>query len=224
MPFLLIRDSARGPRVFVFQSDVDVVVGRGAGADLVLSNVSLSRRHARFLVQGEDHVEIEDLDSNNGTYVNNVRVTRSRLVHDDRIRLGRYVIDYRDEIALSIDELEQVTQLQLYTQASELVSETNTYSIPMRLLKRMHQLQELRSNGALVASEGGQSWPLGVRVITIGPGADIPCQVSWGRGDVAAISWNGRAHELRKTAILGRVEVNGKSVDRVELAPGDGVR
>lgn len=46
-----------------------IVVGRGADCDLRLADNYLSSRHARFVTDGGE-LEIEDLQSTNGTYVN----------------------------------------------------------------------------------------------------------------------------------------------------------
>ncbi len=64
-----------------------LTVGRDPACDLQLFDEALSRRHFR-IVQGEDGFLLEDLDSHNGTYVNELRVRASALHHQDRIRCG----------------------------------------------------------------------------------------------------------------------------------------
>ena len=64
-----------------------VVVGRQA-ADLVVDDPQVSRRHARLRPAG-DGIEVEDLGSLNGTWVNGARIDRpARLVPGDRVRVG----------------------------------------------------------------------------------------------------------------------------------------
>jgi pSer/pThr/pTyr-binding forkhead associated (FHA) protein len=53
----------------------------------------VSRVHARVMVSEAGLLEVEDLDSTNGTYVNDRRVTRSVLVAGDLLRLGRVEIN-----------------------------------------------------------------------------------------------------------------------------------
>lgn len=66
----------------------DVVLGRGSEAMFSFDDHSISRRHARLLVT-EEGVEIEDLDSANGVYVNGGRVEhKQRVVPGDRILIG----------------------------------------------------------------------------------------------------------------------------------------
>lgn len=63
------------------------VVGRDGVCDIVLPRRSVSRRHACFICRDGD-VFVEDLDSNNGTYVNGTRITETtRLADNDRINL-----------------------------------------------------------------------------------------------------------------------------------------
>jgi pSer/pThr/pTyr-binding forkhead associated (FHA) protein len=64
-------------------------LGRGAVADFVVDAPLVSRVHCRLLLNPEGVLEVEDLDSTNGTYVNDRRVTRSVLVAGDTLRVGR---------------------------------------------------------------------------------------------------------------------------------------
>lgn len=64
-------------------------LGRDSGAVTVaVDDRSVSRRHARFEIIGNDLV-LTDLGSSNGTFVNDERVTRRVLVAGDRVRIGR---------------------------------------------------------------------------------------------------------------------------------------
>ncbi|MFH1709219.1 MAG: FHA domain-containing protein [Planctomycetota bacterium] len=64
------------------------VVGRGEDADIRIDSTKLSRLHARFTVGGAS-IEIEDLDSKNGTFVNGARITAKRaLVQGDAVRFA----------------------------------------------------------------------------------------------------------------------------------------
>jgi pSer/pThr/pTyr-binding forkhead associated (FHA) protein len=64
-----------------------LVLGREA-ADLVIEDPQVSRRHASVRPAG-DGLEIQDLGSLNGTWVNGARVTgTARLAPGDRVRVG----------------------------------------------------------------------------------------------------------------------------------------
>ena len=64
-----------------------VMVGRDRTCAIVLSHPAVSRRHARITVAGQAPV-LEDLQSANGTYVNNNRVERVVLKAGDIVRFG----------------------------------------------------------------------------------------------------------------------------------------
>ena len=93
-----------------FGLDRSAVIGRSArGADLVLHDPEVSRRHASLHL-GEQGLKIEDLQSTNGTFVNDERVTGHRPVHPgDRLKIGTTVLEV--EVAAEL-EPEQVTPVE----------------------------------------------------------------------------------------------------------------
>ncbi len=62
-------------------------VGRAVDNDLVFEDPSLSRKHARVHREG-DQLEVEDLGSSNGTFVNGRKITRAPVVAGDVLRFG----------------------------------------------------------------------------------------------------------------------------------------
>ena len=71
--------------------DAELVVGR-EDAGLTIEDEEISRRHA-VIRPGDGGIEIEDLGSTNGTYVNGVRIeATTRLAGGDTVKLGRSVI------------------------------------------------------------------------------------------------------------------------------------
>jgi pSer/pThr/pTyr-binding forkhead associated (FHA) protein len=64
-----------------------LIVGREAGCDLVLPDSTVSRRHARVVIEGGTLV-VYDEDSTNGTFVNEQRAGRQPLKPGDSLRFG----------------------------------------------------------------------------------------------------------------------------------------
>lgn len=62
-------------------------VGRLEGSDLLVNDPSVSRRHARFVSDG-DGFRVEDLGSSNGTYVNGELVAQHWLREGDVVQFG----------------------------------------------------------------------------------------------------------------------------------------
>jgi len=71
----------------VFNIDDSLVIGRETAANLCIADASVSRRHSRIEKKDDDFI-ITDLDSLNGTFVNDVPVKSRRLEHGDRVRIG----------------------------------------------------------------------------------------------------------------------------------------
>ena len=68
-------------------------IGRAIGADFILEATLVSRVHCR-LTAGAGEIELEDLDSTNGTFVNGRRVDGPvRVKAGDRIGVGRVELE-----------------------------------------------------------------------------------------------------------------------------------
>jgi pSer/pThr/pTyr-binding forkhead associated (FHA) protein len=63
-------------------------VGRAPRADFIVDAALVSRLHCR-LTAGDDNLEVVDLSSTNGTFVNGKRVKKAHLSNGDRLRVGR---------------------------------------------------------------------------------------------------------------------------------------
>ncbi len=82
-------------------SDDNVMVGRDRSCEVVLAHPAVSRRHAKISREG-DTFFVEDLQSANGTFINNRKVEKSPLKPGDVVRFGAdpacsYVIRGRAE-------------------------------------------------------------------------------------------------------------------------------
>lgn len=70
-----------------------VTVGRSPQSDMFLDDVTVSRHHARILID-EDGYTIEDLNSLNGTYVNRKRIERHQLFDGDELQIGKFKLSF----------------------------------------------------------------------------------------------------------------------------------
>jgi pSer/pThr/pTyr-binding forkhead associated (FHA) protein len=64
-------------------------LGRATGADFIVDAPLVSRVHCRLTSLPGGDLEVRDLESTNGTYVNDQRVDVTKLASGDRIRVGR---------------------------------------------------------------------------------------------------------------------------------------
>lgn len=84
-------DAEGAPLTLRLTPGVSRVIGRAPLADFLIDGALVSRRHCRLSVSAAGQLEVEDLNSTNGTFVNGTRVSRSPLVAGDRLRVGRIV-------------------------------------------------------------------------------------------------------------------------------------
>lgn len=89
----------------------ELIIGRGEQADLLLPDITVSRRHASVRQDGRT-VVVTDLDSANGTYVNDERVfDGTRAEHGDVILFGSVKVRVR----VDSEELDEPTPTQILT-------------------------------------------------------------------------------------------------------------
>ncbi len=85
---LVVDKGPRAGMAFVLPPGV-TTVGRDPENDIFLDDVTVSRGHGRFEVDGEQLVVI-DHGSTNGTYVNWSRTERQVLQPGDEVMIGKY--------------------------------------------------------------------------------------------------------------------------------------
>jgi pSer/pThr/pTyr-binding forkhead associated (FHA) protein len=73
---------------FRLKSGAIKTVGRAPRADFILDAALVSRLHCR-LTAADDHLEVVDLKSTNGTFVNDKRVDKAKVAAGDKLRIGR---------------------------------------------------------------------------------------------------------------------------------------
>ncbi len=83
-----IAGPLKGATFAVTESETSI--GRESANRLSISDPSISRRHSVITREG-DRFKIRDLESLNGTFVNDVPVKERGLEHGDRVRIGDYL-------------------------------------------------------------------------------------------------------------------------------------
>ena len=88
MWLLRTADQAEPPFTFRILPGSIKTIGRAPRADFVVDAALVSRLHCR-LTAGAAELEVVDLESTNGTFVNGERAGRARLKQGDRLGVGR---------------------------------------------------------------------------------------------------------------------------------------
>lgn len=78
-------------RIFDLPPLQEIAVGRAVDNDLVLDDPSLSRKHAKLRRLGGGRLDVADVNSANGTYVNGRKVDRAQLGPGDTLRFGELI-------------------------------------------------------------------------------------------------------------------------------------
>ena len=71
----------------------DMKIGRRPGCEIVLDHLAISGEHANIFTIGGDSF-VQDLNSTNGTFINNKRVTKHHLRNGDTINIGQHSLVY----------------------------------------------------------------------------------------------------------------------------------
>lgn len=97
---LMFRDTILNS--YPLSPDQCITIGRHQSNDIIIDNLAVSGYHARIDVKDGLFI-ITDLQSKNGTYINNERITESPLNQKDRISIGKHnlMVDLHDEIDVS---------------------------------------------------------------------------------------------------------------------------
>jgi diguanylate cyclase (GGDEF)-like protein len=105
-------------------------IGRSAKNDLPIDQESVSRHHARITFDGKGYC-LKDLQSTNGTFINDEAVVEGRLADGDQVRIGRSIlkfmtgenieVQYHEEIyrLMTVDGLTQVYNRRFFNEALE---------------------------------------------------------------------------------------------------------
>jgi diguanylate cyclase (GGDEF)-like protein len=70
-----------------------IIIGRSSKCDIQVDQESISRNHAKLINDGKT-VEVRDLGSTNGTYVNDDLISETKLRDGDLIKIGRTIFKF----------------------------------------------------------------------------------------------------------------------------------
>jgi hypothetical protein len=103
MPKLLVKFEA----AFIKEVQLDkpgFTVGRKPDNDIALDNAAVSGHHCKFYESGGTWF-VEDLNSTNGTFVNNRKVLKAGLKNGDSVTLIKYTLVFLEEAAPALAEI-----------------------------------------------------------------------------------------------------------------------
>lgn len=85
---LVVRAGSQAGAAFALRTDV-TRLGRHPDSEIILDDITVSRRHAELVRVGDGYV-LRDAGSLNGTYVNGERVDEAQLRQGDELQVGKF--------------------------------------------------------------------------------------------------------------------------------------
>jgi len=101
MSIMRRSDSGRG--------SVEILVGRGDAVDIRLDSPTVSENHASFRLVRDEMLEVTDLGSGNGVFVNRKKVPRGLVCRTDRVTLGQVPVNL-DEVLRALKRKEELAR------------------------------------------------------------------------------------------------------------------
>ena len=90
MAKLILQFKGANIKEFLLEK-ASITIGRDPKNDVVIDNLSVSRFHTK-ITQHDNNYFVEDLQSGNGTFLNEGRVAKEVLKHNDAITVGKHTL------------------------------------------------------------------------------------------------------------------------------------
>ena len=94
--YRLIYQDGDTPQTHTFATG-EVIIGRTEDCQIILQDPSISRKHAKVVVD-QTGVRVLDLKSKNGTKLNGTQIMEAVLKNGDRLHLGKFQITFTDAL------------------------------------------------------------------------------------------------------------------------------
>lgn len=222
MAHLVIQEKGQPDRVYECQTVT--LIGRDDGADLLLPNVSVSRRHARIGLTGGEWV-VEDLGSQNGIIVNGKKARRHTLSDRDTLKIGKFTCIFYADAYAQLHGGELLDDLPRYQVSVQSSGGDSTYMISAAEARRRLARERLLAGARLANPDNEREWPVGEDPIDLGRDQPIPVAGWYVWGRVARITWSGAAHFIERRAFWVPIAVAGEKVAKTRrLEEGEEIR
>ncbi len=197
-----------------------VNIGRGEDMDIVIDNVSVSRRQARVHLGSDGRWMVEDLSSSNGTFLNGGRLAApSALSRGDEISFGKFSLFF-DRVLK-----EPVKDRQVAVNA-ELPRPSETFHMDLKEVQRLQQTVAQKRRAHLKWEARGKQDTFYLErlersAVLVGRSSLCDLRVPAGPKHHVLVLRNRTGYEVRNLSSWYRMRVNGEVVAQAPLKGGD---
>lgn len=222
-------------RVFPLQPGQTLTAGRTSQCDVQLDDPSVSRRHCTIVYLANEVLQVKDLDSANGTFINERPIKDATARPGDLIRLGAAILEVRDpsgithrpEQTIFVDEstVESVIQKRIEPSSFDwLKSGGESAAAPeLALLKRaqrhlstLHRVSELFAGARDIETLSDATLRAILEVLSADRGAIVLRPADGNKGEPEVLASRSKSHEAARFAVsrtlVGDVIGQGVSV------------
>lgn len=225
MPKLTLLLGRRTMQVYDFKQE-SIVVGRDDGADVLIDNPSVSRRHAEIRLGDEGWV-VEDLGSSNGTFLKGGKIDGAQSIGlGDEIGFGKFSIIF----GKALGEGEVPVQRPAPSEAPPaprqptMAGGDGTMHINPHEVKELLKEADRKKRAHFIWESGGQR---GTHYLADAPavllGTDELCDLRVPRGPKhhVLLTHSEEGCDVRYLAMFGSMTVRGRATKRARLKNGD---
>ncbi len=187
-----------------------VTIGRDEGNGMIIDNLAVSAFHARIDKTGTDYI-LTDLQSTNGTYVNDEKVASRKLSHGDNILIGKHLLLFvaSDQEKIKAGKKPRLNKTMILdtVKQRELLSKQKTPVTPFRTTKKVGVV-------SFIDQSGLGEIELTKKLTKIGKAGTSEIKLSGllMGGTAATISKHPTGYVITFTGGMTKLKVNGKTV------------
>jgi pSer/pThr/pTyr-binding forkhead associated (FHA) protein len=207
--------------------DAVITIGRLPENKICISNMGISRRHAKLEKDANNNYTLFDFNSLNGTFVNNKKVSKALLAPKDVITIGKYSIVFEPD-GPDFTRPASVAQQAVVAEPAPSIDESK--EIPSKEQTSMAPEQATGPDGlfsVLIETNKHVVYKLDKQFITLGASENDDIFVSGflvGEGHVEIERTDGEVW-IRSQKFMGKFRVNGRKKsshalrhkDRIEI-------
>ena len=195
-------------------------IGRGEDMDIVIDNVSVSRRQARIHMADDGKWMVEDLSSANGTFLNGERLAGARpLSRGDEISFGKFSLFFERTLKEPVQERQVEVK-------PDLPRPSETFHMELKEMERLRKTVAQKRRAHLKWEARGKQDTFYLErlersAVLVGRSSLCDLRVPAGPKHHVLVLRNRTGYEVRNLSSWHRMRVNGEVVAQAPLKGGD---